>query len=191
MGKHAEHTEIIAKVENQEGVERLEEIVEEADGVMVARGDLGIEVDLEEVPQIQRRIAFLCAKFGKRLIFATHMLESMIENPVPTRAEVTDVANAVFEQSDSIMLSAETSIGKYPVRSVETLKRIAKRTENFPGVNFSKNLIKKPKGQHIAAPAIQIASDLKIRQQLKFTEMVEVQDIFQILGHRVYNLLIY
>ena len=104
LGKHAEHTEIIAKVENQEGVERLEEIVKEADGVMVARGDLGIEVDLEEVPQIQRRIAFLCAKFGKRLIVATHMLESMIEHPVPTRAEVTDVANAVFEQSDSICL---------------------------------------------------------------------------------------
>ena len=169
LGKHAEHTEIIAKVENQEGVERLEEIVEEADGVMVARGDLGIEVDLEEVPQIQRRIAFLCAKFGKRLIVATHMLESMIEHPVPTRAEVTDVANAVFEQSDSIMLSGETSIGKYPVRSVETLKRIAKRTENFPGVNFSKNLIKKAKGQHIAASAIQIASDLNIRAAVVIT----------------------
>ena len=136
---------------------------------MVARGDLGIEVDLEEVPQIQRRIAFLCAKFGKRLIVATHMLESMIEHPVPTRAEVTDVANAVFEQSDSIMLSGETSIGKYPVRSVETLKRIAGRTESFPGVNFSKNLIKKAKGQHIAASAIQIASDLKIRAAVVIT----------------------
>ena len=169
LGKHASHTEIIAKVENQEGVERLEEIVQEADGVMVARGDLGIEVELEEVPQIQRRIAFLCAKYGKRSIVATHMLESMIEHPVPTRAEVTDVANAVFEESDAIMLSGETSIGKYPVRSVETLKRIAKRTENFPGVNFSKNLIKKTKGQHIAASAIQIASDLKIRAAVVIT----------------------
>jgi len=169
LGKHGEHTEIIAKVENQEGVERLEEIVQEADGVMVARGDLGIEVELEEVPQIQRRIAYLCAKFGKRLIVATQMLESMIEHPVPTRAEVTDVANAVFEQSDSIMLSGETSIGKYPVRSVETLKRIAKRTENFPGVNFSKNLIKMAKGQHLAASAIQIASDLKIRAAVVIT----------------------
>ena len=93
----------------------------------------------------------------------------MIEHPVPTRAEVTDVANAVFEQSDSIMLSGETSIGKYPVRSVETLKRIAKRTENFPGVNFSKNLIKKAKGQHIAASAIQIASDLNIRAAVVIT----------------------
>ena len=169
LGKHGEHTEIIAKVENEEGVERLEEIVQEADGVMVARGDLGIEVELEEVPQIQRRIAYLCAKFGKRLIVATQMLESMIEHPVPTRAEVTDVANAVFEQSDSMMLSGETSIGKYPVRSVETLKRIAKRTENFPGVNFSKNLIKRENGQHLAASAIQIASDLKIRAAVVIT----------------------
>ena len=169
LGKHASHTEIIAKVENQEGVDRLEEIVQEADGVMVARGDLGIEVDLEEVPQIQRKIAFLCAKFGKRLIVATHMLESMIEHPVPTRAEVTDVANAIFEQSDSIMLSGETSIGKYPVRSVGTLKRIAERTESFPGVNFSKNLIKNAKGQHLAASAIQIASDLNIRAAVVIT----------------------
>ena len=169
LGKHASHTEIIAKVENQEGVERLEEIVQEADGVMVARGDLGIEVELEEVPQIQRRIAFLCAKYGKRSIVATHMLESMIEHPVPTRAEVTDVANAVFEESDAIMLSGETSIGNYPVRSVETLKRIAKRTEIFPGVNFSKNLIMEKDGQHIAASAIQIASDLKIRAAVVIT----------------------
>ena len=169
LGKHASHTEIIAKVENQEGVERLEEIVQEADGVMVARGDLGIEVELEEVPQIQRRIAFLCAKYGKRSIVATHMLESMIEHPVPTRAEVTDVANAVFEESDAIMLSGETSIGNYPVRSVETLKRIAKRTEIFPGVNFSKNLIMEKDGQHVAASAIQIASDLKIRAAVVIT----------------------
>jgi len=169
LGKHAEHTEIIAKVENLEGVERLEEIVKEADGVMVARGDLGIEAELEEVPQIQRRIAFLCAKYGKRSIVATHMLESMIEHPVPTRAEVTDVANAIFEESDALMLSGETSIGNYPVRSVETLRRIAKRTEIFPGVNFSKNLIMEKNGQHLAASAIQIASDLKIRAAVVIT----------------------
>ncbi|MED5434455.1 MAG: pyruvate kinase, partial [SAR324 cluster bacterium] len=111
LGENAEHIKLIAKIENQEGVDRLKEIVKEADGVMVARGDLGIEVEMEEVPQIQRRIAFLCAKYGKRLIVATQMLESMIENPVPTRAEVTDVANAVFEQTDAIMLSGETSVG--------------------------------------------------------------------------------
>jgi len=163
LGVHAQQIKIIAKIENQEGVERLEEIVQEADGIMVARGDLGIEVEMEEVPQIQRRIAYLCAKYGKRLIVATQMLESMIENPVPTRAEVTDVANAVFEQTDAIMLSGETSVGKYPVRSVETLVRIARRTENYPGVNYTEKLIKKSKGQHLAEAAIQIATKLKIR----------------------------
>jgi len=163
LGAHAQQIKLIAKIENQEGVERLEEIVQEADGVMVARGDLGIEVELEEVPQIQRRIAYLCAKYGKRLIVATQMLESMIENPVPTRAEVTDVANAVFEQTDAIMLSGETSVGKYPIRSVEILVRIARRTENYPGVNYTEKLIKKSKGQHLAEAAIQIAAKLKIR----------------------------
>jgi len=163
LGVHAQQIKLIAKIENQEGVKRLEEIVQEADGAMVARGDLGIEVQMEEVPQIQRQIAFLCAKYGKRLIVATHMLESMIENPVPTRAEVTDVANAVFEQTDAIMLSGETSVGKYPVRSVETLVRIARRSENFPGVNYTEKLIKTSKGQLIAESAIQIATKLKIR----------------------------
>ena len=163
LGEQAHHIKIIAKIENQEGVDRLVEIVQEADGVMVARGDLGIEVELEEVPQIQRRIAYLCAKYGKRLIVATQMLESMIENPVPTRAEVTDVANAVFEQADAIMLSGETSVGKYPFRSVETLVRIARRTENYPGVNYTEKLIKKSNGQHLAESGIQIAAKLKIR----------------------------
>ena len=163
LGEQAHHIKIIAKIENQEGVDHLEEIVQEADGVMVARGDLGIEVEMEEVPQIQRRIAYMCAKFGKRLIVATQMLESMIEHPVPTRAEVTDVANAVFEQSDAIMLSGETSVGRYPFRSVETLVRIARRSENFPGVNYTEKLIKMSKGQLIAESAIQIAAKLKIR----------------------------
>ena len=169
LGERVDHIKLIAKIENQEGVERLIEIVKEADGVMVARGDLGIEVEMEEVPQIQRRIAFLCAKYGKRLIVATQMLESMIENPVPTRAEVTDVANAVFEQADAIMLSGETSVGKYPVSSVKTLAKIAKRTEDFSGVNFTENLLKSNNGQHIAESAIQIATNLKIRAVVVIT----------------------
>jgi pyruvate kinase len=169
LGESAEHIKLIAKIENQEGVEHLEEIIQEADGAMVARGDLGIEVQMEEVPQIQRQIAFLCAKYGKRLIVATHMLESMIENPVPTRAEVTDVANAVFEQTDAIMLSGETSVGKYPVRSVEALVRIARHSENYPGVNFTEKLIKTSKGQLIAESAIQIATKLKIRAIIVIT----------------------
>ena len=163
LGDSRNRIKLIAKIENQEGVDRLKEIVKEADGVMVARGDLGIEVEMEEVPHIQRRISLLCGKYGKRLIVATQMLETMIENPVPTRAEVTDVANAVFEQADAVMLSGETSVGKYPVLSVKTLVRIAKRTEDFPGVNYSKRILKRHNGQHLAESAVQIATNLKIR----------------------------
>ena len=113
---------VVAKIEDQEAVKHLAEIVTEADAVMVARGDLGIEVHLEELPVVQRRIVAECARIGRKVIVATHMLESMVENPVPTRAEVTDVANAVFEQADAIMLSGETSVGRYPVKCVETLE---------------------------------------------------------------------
>ncbi|MFZ9114669.1 MAG: pyruvate kinase, partial [bacterium] len=121
LGDESKGMKIIAKIENQEGVENMEQILEEADGIMVARGDLGLEVDMEELPQLQRRMAYLCAIHGKRLIVATHLLESMIEFPVPTRAEVTDVANAVYEQADAVMLSGETASGKFPVEAVETL----------------------------------------------------------------------
>src|SRR5882724_6505304 len=108
--------QVIAKIEDQQAVANLESIVREADAVMVARGDLGIEVPYEELPIIQRRIVKTCLRLGKPVIVATHMLESMIESPMPTRAEVTDVANAVFEQSDAIMLSGETTVGKYPLK---------------------------------------------------------------------------
>ncbi len=120
---------VIAKIEDQEAVRNLREIIEASDAVMVARGDLGIECHLEELPVIQRRIIQLCSAVGRKVIVATHMLESMIDNPGPTRAEVTDVANAVYEQADAVMLSGETSIGRYPVRCVETLDRIARRIE--------------------------------------------------------------
>ncbi len=169
LGPQKKHIMLIAKIENQEGLDRLEEIIQEADGAMVARGDLGIEIDMEELPQVQRRIGYLCAKHGKRVIVATQMLESMIENPVPTRAEVTDVANAVYEQADAIMLSGETSVGKYPVRCVETLVRIARRTEHFPGVNYSKKLIMLRKGEYIAYSAMQVAEVLKIRAVVVIT----------------------
>ena len=121
---------IIAKLEDQEGVRNLDAIIKVADGVMVARGDLGIECPYEELPIIQRRIVKHCIRFGKPVIVATHMLESMIENPSPTRAEITDVANAVYEQADAIMLSGETTVGKYPVRCVELMARVAARIES-------------------------------------------------------------
>ena len=111
---------------------------------MVARGDLGIECPMEELPIIQRRIVKRCIRFGKPVIVATHMLESMVDNPVPTRAEITDVANAVFEQADAIMLSGETTVGRYPVECVKVLDRVALRIERSGGAGYAT----KPPGRH-------------------------------------------
>ena len=171
LGDKVRSVKIIAKIENQEGVNNLEEIIEETDGLMVARGDLGVEVDIEDLPHIQRRIAYLCGKYGKRLIVATHLLESMIENPIPTRAEVTDVANAVYEDADCVMLSAETSVGKYPLKCIEYLAKFARKTETFPSVRFARNeLIANSKKQHIAISAVQLARHLKCKGLVVLTK---------------------
>ncbi len=120
---------IIAKIEDQSAITNLEEIVTACDALMVARGDLGIECPFEELPVIQRRAVRTCLKQGRPVIVATHMLESMISQPVPTRAEITDVANAVYELSDCVMLSGETTIGKYPLECIQILDQIARRIE--------------------------------------------------------------
>ena len=121
LTSHGSSARIVAKVEDQMAVKNLDEIIRVANVIMVARGDLGIECPMEDLPIIQRRIVKRCIRMGRPVIVATHMLESMILNPIPTRAEVTDVANAVFEQADAIMLSGETTVGKYPVKCVEVL----------------------------------------------------------------------
>ena len=125
----AKRINLIAKIENRSGIENIEEICEECEGIMIGRGDMGVEIPFEELPAIQKALITKCRMMGKRVITATEMLESMITNPRPTRAEISDVANAVFDGTSAIMLSGETAAGKYPVLTVETMSRIAEQAE--------------------------------------------------------------
>ena len=129
LAENKSHAKIIAKIEDQTAIANLDEIIKATDSLMVARGDLGIECPLEDLPVIQRRAVKACFHHGKPVIIATHTLESMITSPVPTRAEITDVANAVYEKADCVMLSGETTVGKYPLECVQVLDRIARRIE--------------------------------------------------------------
>lgn len=131
----------VAKIEDQHAVKHVNDIIRASDAVMIARGDLGIECAMEELPIIQRRIIKRCLQIGRPVIVATHMLESMIENPLPTRAEITDVANAVFEQADAIMLSGETTVGKYPVQCVRILDRVVRRISRSGGAGYARDAI--------------------------------------------------
>ena len=152
------HQRLIAKIENQEGVDHFASILAATDGIMVARGDLGVEVPFEELPVLQRNMVRECAIAGKPVIVATHLLESMIQNPLPTRAEVTDVANAVDEQVDAIMLSGETATGRYPERCVEVLDRIARSIEQERGLDFYKERPEPTtQREHLARSACRLA----------------------------------
>jgi pyruvate kinase len=140
IAEHNPKVKIIVKVEKNEAVENLEDIVKETDAVMVARGDMGIEMDPAQVPVVQQRIIQLCRQYQKPVIVATQMLESMIENPRPTRAEVSDVANAVLDQADCVMLSAESANGKYPVEAVKTMDSVIRNVEKYPDYKHYKKI---------------------------------------------------
>lgn len=171
--KGAEEISLIAKIEKQEALHNLDEIIEAADGIMIARGDLGVEIPLQEVPLVQKTIIKKCNLVGKPVITATQMLESMIENPRPTRAEVTDVANAIFDGTDAIMLSEETAMGKYPVESVVMMNKIALETEK--SLDYEKILreralsVKATIPDAISHATCQIAQDLKAAAIVTFT----------------------
>lgn len=143
-----EDIEIIAKIENMEGVNNIDEILDEVNGIMVARGDLGVEVPFEDLPEIQKTLIKKCISRGRRVVTATQMLESMAKNPRPTRAEVSDVANAVYDGTSAIMLSGETSVGKYPVETVATMSRIAEKAES--GIHYDRRRITRPEFMEMA-----------------------------------------
>jgi pyruvate kinase len=161
---------IVAKIEDQLAVRNLEEIIAACDGLMVARGDLGIEVPYEELPIIQRRAVNLCLAAIKPVIVATHLLESMITNPSPTRAEITDIANAVFEHADAIMLSGETTTGKYPLECVEIMDRISGRIEQGKTVETYVNPVPcKSPHQRMNAAAVYLANETRCAGICVFT----------------------
>lgn len=167
LDEHNSDIRIIAKIENQEGVDNIDEILEVADGVMVARGDLGIEVAQERIPGIQRILIRKCILAKKPVIVATQMLHTMINNPRPTRAEVTDIANAIYYRTDALMLSGETAYGKYPVEAVKTMTKIAAQAEKD---KLADNDIRIPLDENsndvtafLAKQAVKATTKLKIR----------------------------
>ena len=157
---HGSKAKIIAKIEDQQAITNLDDIIRASDGLMVARGDLGIECPFEDLPIIQTRAINSCIQGTKPVIVATHMLESMIESPIPTRAEVTDIANAIREQSDCVMLSGETTVGKYPVECVETIQRIAKRIEEEENQPLRKDLVLRLPRSKMLRSAAYLAHDM-------------------------------
>jgi pyruvate kinase len=176
LRRHDSQARIVAKIEDQLAVKNISEIIRRTDLVMVARGDLGIECAMEELPIIQRRIVKRCITYGVPVIVATHMLESMITNPVPTRAEVTDVANAVFEEADAIMLSGETTVGKFPLKCVEALVKISERIERSGGLGFAGEAILEDTRQKTVRSAVTLANSLPNSKIVIFTRRGTMAD---------------
>ncbi len=160
---------IIAKIEDQSAIRNLDEIVRVCDGLMVARGDLGIECPFEDLPVIQRRAVRACLSQGRPVIVATHMLESMITQPVPTRAEITDVANAVYEFADCVMLSGETTIGKYPLECVQMLDKISRRIEAEDDLEGREPAVFTGERMKVLHSAVVLANEIPHSKILTFT----------------------
>ncbi len=169
LSRKKSKAQIVAKIEDQLAVRSIDKMIESTDVIMVARGDLGIECPMEELPIIQRRIVKNCLRLGKPVVVATQLLESMITNPLPTRAEITDVANAVFEQADAVMLSGETTIGRYPVECVEVLHRVAMRIERSGGAGYAENALLENTRQKMVASAVTLANSLHDSKLVVFT----------------------
>ncbi len=169
LQEHNSKARIIAKIEDQSAITNLDEIIHECDALMVARGDLGIECPIEDLPVIQRRAVQACFDRGRAVIIATHMLESMISSPVPTRAEITDVANAVYEEADCVMLSGETTVGKYPLECVQTLDRIAARIEEEGELVFQEPAHLEGEKVKVLQSAVVLANQLPNCIMLTFT----------------------
>lgn len=163
------NAKIIAKIEDQSAIANLEEIVQATDALMVARGDLGIECPFEELPIIQRRAVKSCLAHGKAVIIATHMLESMIGSPMPTRAEITDVANAVLEQADCVMLSGETTIGKYPLDCISILDKISRRIEDLDTPTVLQPAVLTQEKMKILQAAVVMANEISGARIVTFT----------------------
>jgi pyruvate kinase len=169
LSRKKSKAQIVAKIEDQLAVRSIDKMIESTDVIMVARGDLGIECPMEELPIIQRRIVKRCLRLGKPVVIATQLLESMITNPMPTRAEITDVANAVFEQADALMLSGETTIGRYPIECVEVLHRVAIRIERSGGAGYANDARLETIRQKTVASAVTLANSLQDSKLVVFT----------------------
>jgi pyruvate kinase len=173
LDKNKSQAAIISKIETPQAVENIDEIIELSDGIMVARGDLAIEVPAQDVPLIQKMIIKKCNQAGKPVITATQMLESMINSPVPTRAEVSDIANAILDGTDAIMLSEETTLGDYPLESIEVMYRVATRTENDlvheQLLSSSERIDPKNVGESIAASAVKTADRIDAKFLVSLT----------------------
>lgn len=179
------HPQVFAKIEDQEGIKNIREITKNSDGLMIARGDLGIETDMTNLPYVQRNMVKIASELGKKSIVATQLLESMINKPHPTRAEVSDVTNAVYEGADALMLSAETSIGKHPVRCVQYLRDISLNAERSETLHFESNLKHESDWHTLAATSVKLAKKINAHAIVVLTRSGFTADLISSARPRV------